>query len=110
MSELQTALAGAVGHRLHAAMVLVASAIEDDARDPGLFGPLRDPLTDGRRLLGLLPLANAGAGDREERPPLRVVHELGGDVLQRTEHHEARTLGGAGQRVPHAQVTPLALL
>ena len=32
MSELQPALAGAVGHRLHAAVILVTSAVEDDLR------------------------------------------------------------------------------
>src|SRR3982751_1115141 len=49
MSELQTALAGSVGHRLHSAVVLVPGAVEHDARDPGLLGPLGDALADLRR-------------------------------------------------------------
>ena len=44
MLELQTALAGAVGHRLHAAVVLVSRTVEHDAADSGGLRLLGDRL------------------------------------------------------------------
>src|SRR5687768_245855 len=107
--ELQAALAGAVGHRLHAAVVLVARAVEDHARDAGRLRPLGDELADLGRLLALL--AGEGVvGHGEERAALRVVDDLRRDVLQRAEHDQARALRGAGDLLPDAQVTPGAQL
>ena len=57
MLELQPALAGTVGHRFHAAVILVTRTIEHDLRDPRLLRPRGDPLADLERLLRLLPLA-----------------------------------------------------
>src|SRR4249919_3166008 len=39
-SELQASLAGALGERLDAAVVLVAAAVEDAGLDPGRLGAL----------------------------------------------------------------------
>src|SRR5215470_6058961 len=55
-SELEAALAGALGDRLHAAVVQESVAVEDDARDALLLAAARDELADllrgadGRRL------------------------------------------------------------
>jgi hypothetical protein len=44
--ELEAALAGAFGHRFHAAVVQKSVAIEDDARDALLLAAARDELAD----------------------------------------------------------------
>src|SRR5512144_437258 len=104
MSELQPAFAGAVGHRFHAAVISVPSAIEHDARESCVLGLLRDHLPDLGRLLALLARELVIRHGRQ-CPVRRVVHELRIDVLQGTEHHETRALRRAGQPPPHAQMS-----
>src|SRR5262245_27303292 len=89
--ELQPAFAGAVGHRLHAAVILVPSAVEHDFRDPRLLGPGSDPLAHFRRLLGFLPALELRARDGHQRATSDVVDDLRGDVLERTKHHQTWT-------------------
>ena len=64
VTELQPALAGAVGHRGDAAVVAVAAAVEDDRVDAGRLGALGDELAD---LLGLGGLV--AVEPRAGRPP-----------------------------------------
>src|SRR5215208_5560375 len=109
MSELQAALAGAVGHRLHAAVVLVAGAVEDHPGDPRFLGAARDLLADLGRLLRLLPL-ELGVRHRHQRALRDVVHQLRVDVLEGAEHHEARTLACARDLLPDAQMAAEPLL
>src|SRR5262245_29162821 len=89
--DLQPAFAGAVGHCLHAAVILVPSAVEHDFRDPRLFGPGSDPLAHFGRLLGLLPGLELRARDGHQRAASDVVDDLRGDVLERTKHHQTWT-------------------
>src|SRR5690242_4347787 len=110
MLELQPAFAGSVGHRLHAAVILIPTAVEYDLRDPLVLGDRGDLLPDIERLLRLLPFAHLDRRHRRERARRGVVHELGGDVLQRAEHDESRTLGRPLHRLAHAQMTANALL
>src|SRR5487761_2196424 len=110
MLKLQTALAGAVGHRFHAAVVLVSGAVEAHARDSRRFRLLGDRLADRRRSLGLLALAHRLAGHRDQRAVGRIVHELRIDVLERAEHHEPRPLGRARDRLADPKVPADALL
>src|SRR6185437_546975 len=56
-SELQPRFAGAVGHRGHPAVVLVAGPVEDDRVDAGRLGPLADQLAD---LAGQISLRTVG--------------------------------------------------
>src|SRR5439155_20588750 len=58
----------------------------------------------------LLPFAHLDRRDRRERPRRVVVHELGGDVLDRAVHDQTRTLGRALHLVTHAQVAANPLL
>src|SRR4029078_4343839 len=54
MVELQPAFAGSVGHRLHAAVILIPTAVEHDLRDPLVLGDRGDIPPDLQRLLRLL--------------------------------------------------------
>src|SRR5688572_25216462 len=110
MSELQSALAGAIGHCLHAAVISVSSAVEDDLRDSRVLRLRGQSLADLGRPLRLLPRRDAGIGNGQNRPLRAVVDELRVDVLDRAVHHEARTLGAATDLLPHAQVPLVALL
>src|SRR3954469_7336176 len=110
MLELQPAFAGSVGHRLHAAVILISTAVEHDLRDPLVLGDRGDLLPDLERLFRLLPFGDLHRRDRRERMRRDVVHELGGDVLQRAEHHQPRTLGRPLHLVAHAQVATYAHL
>src|SRR5947207_3036583 len=55
--ELQPAFAGSIGHRFHAAVILVPATVENHLRDSLLLGDRRDLLADLERLLRLLPFA-----------------------------------------------------
>src|SRR3712207_3644159 len=86
--EDQAALAGAVCERLHAAVVLVAAAVEHGGLDARGLGPLGEKLA---RALGLLHLgqgAKIGLGpvDRGQRAPGHVVDELHHDAAVGAEH------------------------
>src|SRR6187431_291069 len=52
--ELQPAFAGSVGHRFHAAVILISTAVEHDLRDPLVLGDRGDLLPDLERLFRLL--------------------------------------------------------
>src|SRR6476661_6462024 len=110
MLELQPAFAGSVGHRLHAAVILVPATVEDDLRDPLVLGDRGDLLPDLERLLRLLPFADLHGRDRRERTRRLIVDELRRDVLQRAEDDEARTLRRPLHALPNAQVPTDALL
>src|SRR3990172_6760259 len=75
MSELQSALAGAVGQRLHAAVVPVSSAVEDDLRHARFLRARSDPLAHLGRALRLRPL-DPLVGHRHQRVTLVVVDDL----------------------------------
>src|SRR5258708_11507707 len=109
--ELQSGLAGGVGQRLHAAMVQIAAAVEDDAGDPGGHGALGQRTTDGGGRGGVGPVAlqlalqPAFAARRShEGAPLGVVDDLRGDVVQAAEDGEPRALRGAGHPLADAAV------
>src|SRR5262245_22101392 len=110
MLELQPAFAGAVGHCLHAAVILVPSAVEHDFRDPRLLGPGSDPLAHFRRLLGLLPTLELRARHGHQRAASDVVDDLRGDVLERTKHHQTWTLARPRHLLANAKVSAMPLL
>src|SRR4051794_24664588 len=58
--DCQAGFAGAVGHGLDAAVVLVAAAIEHGGLDAGGLRALRDELADPRGLLGAAQRAELG--------------------------------------------------
>ena len=60
--ETETAVAGAIGERCNAPVVLVSGAVEDHVLDAGSLRPLGDQAADLLRLLGLV------AGDGTQRP------------------------------------------
>src|SRR3954469_13210936 len=98
-SELESALAGAVGQRRDPAVVLVAAAVEDDRRDALLLRALRDESTDlagEGALVALLVGAQLERRGTRERVPGEVVDDLRGDVPGGPGHDQARTRGGAG--------------
>src|SRR6266516_3942483 len=107
-SELQSALAGAIGHRFDAPVVLVAPAIEHDLGDALLLRLAGDEMPQrkaARRLA--LPL------DRDplrpvrrshERDASRVVYELGVDVFRGAEHDEPRPPRRARHLVAYPQM------
>ena len=55
-SELEAALAGALGERLDAAVIHVAAAVEHDLGDAGLLRPLGELLADGRAASTVAPV------------------------------------------------------
>src|SRR6202034_3032259 len=77
--KLQAALAGRLGERLHAPMVFVWSAVENDLLDSLLDGPCSQRLPDlgrCRLVAGVLARAKEGLlrrAGRHQRPPRRVV-------------------------------------
>src|SRR5678815_1745422 len=97
--ELQTALAGALGHFLDPAVIDVPVAVEHDLQNVRLLEPLGDGLADQLGPL-LLLLAGSGRGDlllavrcRCQHPVRDVVDRLHVDVRVRPEHRQARPLG-----------------
>src|SRR5688500_5856464 len=109
MSELQPAFAGAVGHCLHAAMILVPAPIEHDAGYALVLRDHRDLLANLGRLFRLLPSGDLLAGHRGDRPARVVVDELGVDVLVRAECDQARPLGCPSDLLAYPHVPELAL-
>src|SRR2546422_630431 len=107
-SELQSAFAGAIGHRFDAPVVLVAPAIEHDLGDALRLRLAGDELPQreaARRLAfplnrdALRPVRRS-----HERDASRVVHELGVDVFRGAEHDEPRPPRRARHLVPHPQM------
>src|SRR6478735_6283738 len=99
-SEREATLAGAVGERGDAPVVLVAGAVEDHALDTGGLGALGDELTDLAGLGGLVALEGADVGLHcarvRQRATDQVVDDLHGDVLGRAGDDQARALRGPG--------------
>src|SRR5262245_21044229 len=91
-SEFQTALAGGIGERFHAAVEKVAAAVEHHVGDAGLLGALSDELANSGGVFGFLAalevlLERGGGGDGNA---LRVVDDLHRDVLGRTVDGQTR--------------------
>src|SRR5688572_3097986 len=80
--EGQAALAGAVGQGLHAAVVLVAAAVEHGAVDTGSLGALGQQLAGPLGLLHRLERPQVGLDpvDGGQRAAGVVVDELGEDA------------------------------
>ena len=80
--EVQAALAGALGERLHAAVVLVAAAVEHGGLDAGGLRALGQQLAGALGLLERLERAQVGLGpvDGGQRAAGVVVDELGEDA------------------------------
>src|SRR5687767_2132630 len=110
MSELQSALTGAIGHCLHAAVISVSSAVEDDLRDSRVLGLRGQSLAHLGGPLRLLPLGDAGIRDGHEGPLCAIVDELRVDVLDRAVDDQPRTLRGTRHLLAHAKVPLVALL
>src|SRR5262249_54068354 len=85
-SELEAALAGAVRHGAHAAVVQESVAVEDDLGDALLLAAAGDEQADLLRrldvggLLELLAQLRCAGRDREQRAARGVGHDLGVDV------------------------------
>src|SRR5881398_1146509 len=113
-SELQSALAGAIGHCFDAPVIPIPAAVEHDSVDSLLLRPAGDELAQGKALRRLaLPFDRHpfGAVRRaHQRDAPRVVHQLGVHVLRGAEHHEPRPLGRARHFVAHPQVALMPAL
>src|SRR5690606_11709907 len=94
--ELQPALAGGIGERLHLSVEKEAAAIEIDLFDPGRLRTRRDLGPDLRRdLLVVLALQlelGVERRSRRKRASLNIVDHLDIDVLRRTMHRKPRLL------------------
>src|SRR5579875_2193151 len=103
-SEAQPALAGSFGKRPHAAVVLVAAAIE-----PGALG---QQLTGAARLLHRRQATELrlGPGDRSQRVPGAVVDQLREDAAVGAEHRDPWALGAAADLRAHAATATQAAL
>src|SRR5688572_2748091 len=94
--ELQTALAGPVGERLHPPVIEISAAVEHHRLDAGRLGALGDQepnllggvLVGAGLELGLQILVERGGG--RERRAFRIVDDLGVYVPARPEHGQAR--------------------
>src|SRR5207249_4532240 len=110
--ELQSAFASAVGHRLHAPVILVAAAVEHHLGDPLLLGLGGEQATQPEALRGLALAVDlealGGVRRTHQRNAPRVVHDLRVDVLRGAEHDEARSLRAARYLATHPQVPPVA--
>src|SRR2546423_3151671 len=110
-SQLQPCFPCAVGHRGHAAVVLVAAAVEHDRADALGLGPLGDELADFLGLGGLVAVGRAQArlhgGGRGQRHAGDVVHDLRHHVARGAGDHQARAQCRAGDLLADAQVAAL---
>src|SRR6516225_1069474 len=99
ISELEAGFARGVGEGLHAAVVEVAVAVENDLVDVALEADFRDERADLLRGVGLvvvlertLEIARERGGGGE-RLAVAVVHDLRVDVPAAPEDAEPRALG-----------------
>src|SRR5712692_7758959 len=110
--NLQSTFPGAVGHRLHAPVVLIAGALEHDSGDAALLRLGRDQLSQREALRGLALAVDVdalGAVRRaRERDPAGIVHEVRVDVLRRAEHDEPRAPGAPHHLLADPQAPPRA--
>src|SRR5919108_1916186 len=109
MSELQSALTGAIGHRLHAAVISIPSAVEDNPRDTRVLCLCGEPLADLGGPLRLLAIRDALIRDSQKRALRAVVDELCVNVLDRAVDDEPRPLRGAIDPLPNAEMALVAL-
>src|SRR4051812_46089274 len=109
-SEVQPALAGAVGERGDATGVPVATAVEDDRCHAGGLRALGDQGADLAGQGGLVAHGAAQAGVHRrgagQRAADGVVDELHVDVPRAALDHQARTLRRAGDALAEAVVAP----
>src|SRR5258708_67858 len=109
--ELQSAFAGAVGHRLYAPVILIAAAVEHDLGDPLLLGLGREQASQsealGRLALALDLEALGGVCGPDQCDAAPVVHDLRVDVLRGAEHDQPRPLRPARHFPPHPELPPL---
>src|SRR5690606_25155926 len=98
--ELQTAFTGGVCKGLNTAMIEIGPAIEDHFRDAGLGAALGDQLADlscgfgsGTVLDGTLDVLVEGRSGGQGTA-VRVVDDLGVDILVRTEDRQTRATEG----------------
>src|SRR5687767_4389228 len=107
-SELQAALAGALGERGDAAVEAVTAAVEDAARDARRLRPLGEELADALGLVGARELSQVVLGPRDggDRAAGVVIDQLRADAAVRAEDRHARALRGASDLGAHA--TPAA--
>src|SRR5712664_127198 len=110
--KLEAALAGALGDRSDAAVVVEAVAVEHHRGDLRGLALLRHQLADllGQLALLALPVLELRRERRCRRQRLagRVVDHLGIDVVQAAVDGEARPLGAARHLEPDARLAPFA--
>src|SRR5665213_355523 len=96
-SEREPALPRSLRKRLDLAVIEVAAAVEDHARDAGGLTALGDQRPGPARALGARQRAQLGLGpvDRCERAARDVVDQLGGDAAVGAKDGDAGPLGGA---------------
>src|SRR5271165_6144250 len=97
--ELQSRFAGCVGKGLNAAMVQITATIEYYFRDAFFFGALSDGFADqlcAFHVAALTPQRFLSGRGSSQGVALRIVDNLGIDVIDTAEHGEARTLLSAG--------------
>src|SRR5262245_41321360 len=112
-SERQPGLAGTFGDCRDAAVVLESAAVEHHGVDAGGLRALADQLAD---LLGGVDRRGRAAAQvllhrrrARDRAAGEIVDRLHVDVLARTEHGQARSLGGARDLLADPAVTPTAV-
>src|SRR6266571_4340885 len=110
--ELQSAFASAVGHRLHAPVILVTAAVEHNLGNALLLGlggeqPSQPEAPGGLALtVDLEALGGVCGPDQCDAPP--VVHDLRVDVLRGAEHDEPRALRATRDLAAHPKMPPVA--
>src|SRR5215471_16504037 len=109
LSEIEAALSGGFGQRLHPAVVEISTAIEYDPLDPGLLGSLGDELADRARRGGIRARSQARfkplieARCSRQGPPRRVIADLRIYMLRRAEYRKAWPIVcNTAQFRPHA--------
>src|SRR5439155_20701336 len=109
--ELESSFACRLCQRLHASVVQVAGAVEDDRFDVRLLRVLGQQLADlGRlfRLVALERLLQIQPARSRQRLALDIVDELRLDSLVRAEDDEPRPLGRAVELAADAPVAARA--
>src|SRR3989344_5344911 len=96
-SELQAALSGSIGQRLHATMILVTGAVKRDRGDAGAPGLLGDPPADQPGRLDIAAVLDLAAhfllerGRRGQHARTVLVDDLRIDMVRRAVN--GQTLG-----------------
>src|SRR5947209_16012561 len=110
--ELQPALTGALGERLHAPVILVSAPVKDDLLHPGRECPLGEQLTGPLGLLHRPQAAQIGLGpvDRGQSPAGVIVDQLGEYAAVGAEHRDAGALRASAHLCADAPAAPEAAL